>query len=249
MRKTAQTEPAKLNPLPAEVPSEVIGKIERATNMRPGTLNPDWLDYMVCDFHLCAADVPCPTPAEIREKLARIEKLLQLLSSELQNLPLDAQQSIALRKTIEDLASGKQVECERCDIREPLWRFVEECAQFERAANNAHASFLRGPGAPSNGGARDRYRLFDNFVEYLVRAIEFGGGEAIANPNTGGSGTLVDALTELAPYLPARAIPGFLSNKDKYSTEGLARVARLARSVARRRDNDCNSASSQMDKK
>lgn len=64
--KTMQTEPAKLSHLPAEVPSEVIAKIERVTNMRPGALNPDWLDYMVCDFHLCAADAPCPTPRKIR---------------------------------------------------------------------------------------------------------------------------------------------------------------------------------------
>lgn len=251
-KKRFQPDTAKLGAFDdiPEVPGHVLRKIERATGMRPQTLDIDW---MIVEFHFVGSGITGPSPAQIRNKLTRLLTLLRTLRTEMDALPYGVKQSVGIRKLTDDYWAHSSTLCEhmaapRAPVDE-LDSFLMNCTKLELAIASTHEIFRRGRGAPRKGEERDKYRWFDSFVKSLVGAIEAGGGEATVNPNTGGSGTLVEALTELAPYLPAGAIPGFLSNDNEYSTEGLARVARLRTGIATSRADDSTSVSLQMDKK
>lgn len=89
-------------------------------------------------------------------------------------------------------------------------------------------------GAPSKADFNDRYGPFYSFVRELVFAIESRGGRATVDKNSG-TGTLIEVLEKLQPYMPDECIPPRLFVKHGNRT-GVCRLAEVKRKTSFRRE-------------
>lgn len=89
-------------------------------------------------------------------------------------------------------------------------------------------------GAPFKADFSDRYGPFYNFAGELVFAIESRGGRATVDKNSG-TGTLIEVLEKLQPYMPDECVPPHLFAKYG-NRRGVCRLAEVKSKTSIRRE-------------
>ncbi len=228
-----------MKPFPAipVLPNKVIAEIERVTGIQRKKLPPFSVDLMLSMIEFYDYEKGVSRLPAISAELKRLAKMLQMLRNGIDGLSADAREHVTLMLSRE--SDGLQISKEhtRQDIielfalaTEPL---VRRCNELQDVAERLREWFKEPRGAPRKSAMRDTYGGFYRFASSLVSEIEYRGGRATVNKNSG-SGTLVKALTLLAPYLPQDQIPGFLRNEGQFSSEGLSRLDRVKRNTSKR---------------